>query len=572
MRTFKISAILSLWLLSAGIAYTYVTGNIYSGLSYSVLLTVAILLFAIWYSSDTSASSTAPYVVFVVLLAVLYRSYVFSFPAELIGLDPYTYARQIALIMQTGSTDAVELFFYSDASAFMIFPAMFGLMARLPASETLVVYPILIGVVVPLGTLVLTTYLVSGRGWREGGTAAVIAVVATATVYYGYVPIAQTLAIIFWSVFLYLSVRYYEFESKRAYVLAIVMLVALSFTHKLPLLIVFAMLVALASFVGLRRVVTKGLRAIAKRRGRLEISSFARNQRFGLTLTMLSGVFLYFQWAYVTDFIIAVTMTVVAVFSGGTAVSPTLATPTAAVAPQSELVGILLRRTHGLALLLVGSVAWLVVLRNRRSIPAALVVLVGSAVTVGFLFLGAFNPSSSSTSSPLRFLFLVEPVLIPIIAAVFGRVSIRRWTGVLSLGFVVLLLVTQVYSVPAIPDHPGGPREYLTAEEIEGEEFGYRYATEPVFTDWYFTAASPQLRASAEAPRQYRSFNQRLLNGTIPEQNYEYIALRTDVDIYNTQRGLWRLTWNPEATLDGTHSRIYANGGVALYKNATTRR
>lgn len=561
MNLFKLSTTLSSLVLSGGILYTYTTGNVYSGLSYSVLVAAAMLLFSAWYSSDGPTSSITPYVASIVALAVLYRTYLFSYPMGLIGTDPYTYAYQIERTMRAGSVDAIQLSFYSDASAFISFSAMFGLMSGLPAPETLIIYPAIVGTVIVLAAVVLTTYVVPGRGLREGVIAGIIATVATATIHHAYVPVAQTLAVVLWGFFVFLSVRYYEFRSKRAFLLAVLALIALVSTHKLPLLIVFATLATFVSFTGIREV--------ARRRRQRKFTRLSRTHRFGLTLTLLSAMFLYFQWAYVTDFIIAVVSTATAVFSTGTSVSPPLATPTAAVEPQSEAVGILLRRAHGLVLLPIGGLAWLFVLYDRRTVPAALILLSASAASIGFLVLSAFNPGTTSTSSPLRYLFFVEPVLIPIVAAVLGRVSVRRWAGVLSLALVVVLLISQVYSVPAIPDHPGGPREYLTTQEIEGKEFGYTHAAGPIYADWYLTVAGPQQGTNIDDPQQYRSLEGQLLNGTVAGRGYEYIVLRTNVDIYRTKIGLWQLTWNPEATLDESYSRVYANGDLSLYANAS---
>jgi len=570
MRTFKICIILSSLALSGGVLYTYATGQLYSGFSYGMLIATSLFLSFVWYSVDGTASSARPYIAAVVVLAVLYRTYVFLYPAGFIGSDPSLYAQQIEQTMQAGSTSAIELLFYSNVSAFISLPAMFGLMSGLPAAETLVIYPVFTGVVFTLAAVVLTRYLVPKGRSREGAIAAVVLSITTATTFYGYVPIAQTLAVALWAVLIFLSIQYYVFSSKRAFVLATLTLTGLAFAHKLPLPIVFVVLVALVSLIGLRETTTRGIGEKLRRHDRSGSVSPVRSQHFGVTLVMLSAIFLYFQWAFVTSFVVSVASTIATVLSTGPSVSPSLAAPTAAVAPQSEVVGILLRRAHGFALLSIGGLAWLFVVYLRRTALGALVLLVSSAVSVGFLFVSAFNPGTSSTSNPLRLVFFAEPVLVPIIAAVFGRVSLRRWIGALSAVLVVVLLVSQVYSATAVPDHPGGPREYLTTQEIEGKEFGYTYTDDPIYTDWYLTVTGPREDIDTEEPLQYRPLEEALLNGTVTERGYEYVSLRTNVDIYRTRDGSWRLTWNPETTLDGSYSRVYANGDLSLYANAST--
>jgi len=567
MRKLKLGVVLAFLLLSAGILYTRATGRLYPGLNTGVFLSAAVLLICGWYDSDTNVRSVAKlYFVPIVLLAALYRMYTFSFPASLVGIDPSGYALQISKVIATGTTNSISYNFYSDVSLSIAFPAMFGLMAELPGPEALVIYPIAMGVLIPLSIASLTFQISSRRKLRKGIVAAVIATVATVSVRFAFWPIAQTLGILYWSILLFLVVRYYQIRSKRTALLAIVFLTVLTFTHKLPLLIVSLVLAVLASVLWVREIM--------KRRYRSEREVGSLRRPFGAVIGLLSGVFLLLQWTYVTSFISTVvfdTANILLSDAASVAPPPPSTVPTAAVAPNPGLVGILSRRAYGLVLLPLGGLAWLYLLYTRRGKPSIRVLLVSLVVPVVLLGLSVLtgdSSSSSATPQPDRLFSFMEPVLIPFTAAVLERVSVRRWISALSVVLLVVVLVSQAYSVQVAPDHPDAPRKYLTSSEVQGKEFGYRYIDSRVHTDWYFTIAGPSgpARSDIRDRRRYQAVEETLLNRTLTRQGYEYVAYRTGVEIYRTSSGPWRLIWDPERRLNEEYSRVYTSGGLSIYK------
>ena len=569
MRKLKIGVVFAFLSLSAGILYTHATGRLYPGLNTGMFLSATVLLICGWYDSDTNVRSVAKlYFVPIVLLAVLYRTYTFSFPATLVGIDPFGYALQTSRVIATGTTNSISYNFYSDVSLSIAFPAMFGLMAELPGPEALVIYPIAMGVLIPLSIASLTFQISSRRKLRKGIVAAVIATVATVSVRFAFWPIAQTLGILYWGILLVLIVRYYRIRSKRTAFLTILFLIALTFAHKLPLLIVSLVLATLASVLWVREVV--------KRRYRSERGVGSLRQPFGAVIGILSGVLLLLQWTYVTSFISTVAFRAVSTLLGKTtsvAPPPVSTVPTAAVAPSPGIIGLLSRRAYGLVLLPLGGLIWLYLLYYQRDKQSIRVLLVSFVVPVVLLGLGIVTGDSSSPSAapqPNRLFSFMELILIPFTAAVLERVSVRRWISALSVVLLVVVLISQAYSVPVAPDHPDTPRKYLTSSEVQGKEFGYRYIDSRIHTDWYFTIAGPSspARSDIRDRRRYQAVEETFLNRTLTKQSYEYVAYRTDVEVYQTSSGPWELTWDPERSLNEEYSRVYTSGGLSIYKQS----
>ena len=578
-RTAKAGIALSFLVLSGGILYTHATGRLFPGLSVGVSLSAVTLLLAFSYDYRTSArSSLTQYLVPVVLLSVVYRSYIFLFPASLVGVDPISYAAQIGRVMRTGTAGAITFNFYSDVSFSITFPAMFGLMAELSAPDALVIYPLLIGVLTPLVVADLTLRAASRDLALKAFIAALVGAVAAVFTRFAYWPIAQTLGMAFWMMFIVTAIKYYEIRSRRVFLLIMLTFIGMTFAHKLPLLIVFTVISALV-------LVTATIRLFEWWGG---TSTIKRPQ--GVIIGMLSGTLMLTQWAYLTRFIRSVLLKAIGVLTTDeisiappAAVSP----PTAAVAPSSGVLSVLSRRSYALVLIPLGGLAFLYLSfrsqeRERPTIKVLLIATVMPMLLLGLGILARHPASPMPPPAPNRFVSFLEPVLIPLIAVVFVKgirsnwVSSRWLSRLATVGSVLLIgvvLVSQIYTAPALPDYSNTPRYYLTAEETEAKSFGYEYTDEPIHTDWFtIVSGPPASRLSENTPDQYTSTTASLLNGTVIQQDHEYVLYRSDVKYYPTTTGPWRLRWSPERVLDANYNRIYTTGESMLYKNPDVNR
>jgi hypothetical protein len=180
--------------------------------------------------------------------------------------------------------------------------------------------------------------------------------------------------------------------------------------------------------------------------------------------------------------------------------------------------------------------------------------------------------ADSRVGHPARPIFFAEFVLVTICAVVYGDKSdSNSILAVLKLFTLVMIATALIFSTPALPDHPGGPRFYITSEESAAKEFGHNYINESVHVDSYYfgTKIDPIINGELNgSKRQYKSMNRDLIDRKLPERSYPYVGFRNEVDIYRVPRsGIWRLTWDPQKYLETTHNQIYDNSGASLYNN-----
>jgi uncharacterized protein with PQ loop repeat len=564
--------------------YTHESGELFPWLPIGAVIAVGVLFAAaILHCRSTSEPSYVSVIAPLVVLSVGYRTYVFLFPASLVGIDPAGYAVQVARVMTTGQTEAIGFTYYSEASLSITYPAVYGILADVSASDALLVYPIVVGIAMPLITAALVMR-VSDRETVHVSvvTAATLASVAAVSIRFSYWPIAQTLGLLYWLVFSYLLTQYFQTRSKRTFLVLVTVLVALTFTHKLPLLVIFGVLGVLALWSGGRYAYGR------VRPSELKVSI---REPSALLIGLITGTLMMVQWTYLTEFIEVVVVRAVSLLVVESApIGATQTAPEAAIPPGGGVLGLLARRAHGIALLVIGGAAWvyLAIDRNvgdREGLKILLVFTTIPVVLLGFGIVAQSQTGSTSAPSPNRFVSFAEPILIAIIALPVGGYLARTSETKLRHGvarhasklrpllfavFVVALVSTQLLSAPAAPDHQSSARYYLTSQEADAKSFGYDYAIRPIHTDWYTTIAGPPTaRLSGELER-YEPIGEPFLTRNVTQQEYEYVLYRSDVRYYATEYGPRRLLWEPSEQLDKEYNRVYANGGSVLYDRGET--
>jgi hypothetical protein len=568
MVSHKFATALSFGVLAVSMAYAHDAGRLFPGFSTGVLVaTLILLIHAVRATPEYETGSLVWHVLPVVTVSVVYRVYIFLFSDSLVGVDPPTYASEVAAVIRSGTTEAITLFFYSDAPLFVLFPGLLGLGTGVDAAGAMILYPLLGGLLPPVAVAALTARIASENEPQKAVVAACLMIVMATSVRFGYWPIAQSLGIAYWTVFVVLAAIFIETKSRSILLLTALVLVAQVFTHKLPLLVTVLVLVAfvvilnLEGFVGIRN--TTAIRRAA-------------------LLAGLTGVLLIVQWVYMTVLIRTFVFRTIEILSvDSVTVSPPLVTepPSAAASPPEGVVGILSRNAYMLGTLFTGGVCWLWVAIGRSDRAGVRFLLAGMAVPVALVGISIVAAGGADTPSPFRIISFVEAVVVPLIAIavtqalVTGRNSERVslpaasqfGRRLLAASLVLALLFTQVYSPVAVPDSPADSRYYLTSREVQGKAFGYEYAEEPIHTDWFVTISGPPTPGLGADSEKYTPIGAPLLNANLTEQEYEQILLRTDVGFYRTTRGPWRLLWDPAQRLDPGYNRVYTNGGVILY-------
>ena len=541
--------------LGLGVLYTHQTGSLYPGLAVGILAPTTIILLTLFLAQSFSRRTFYVFLVATVLVAVFYRAYTFSFPASLLGMDPDGYALGIERLIRSGRTSAIEIGFYDQAPLFYVLPAILSHLSSEPASKTLILYPILVGTLLPTTAAVLTRWVLRRDAYREAVVAALGAAVATTTVWFSYWPIAQTLALLFWCVLLVSLTRFYSTGSRVDFGVIVLVLLGLTYTHKLPLLVIFI------AFAGLFAVL------LVRNQHLLKWTEY--EMRIGLILVLLATIILVIQQLYITNFLSFVVLKLTQLLAqDGAAIRPAPPTFSHAEIIDPGLGGVVHRQLYAVVLIPLSGIAWLYTAYKFRDKPAVDVILVCAAVTVAFVAVGLV--ATSDIVAPYRGTLFAEPILMSLVAVGLGALLRSRktqWGAVLVMG---LLLTSQVLTPVAIPDYDDSTRIYLTSGEVEAKSFGYQYVSDPIYTDSFMNHEDIRPLRSVDGfqKNQYLEMNTSLFNRSISESEYEYIMYR-DIETYSSEGGWVRLTWDPTSDLRRDFSEVYTNGYVSLYHNET---
>ncbi|WP_252699689.1 hypothetical protein [Natronosalvus vescus] len=527
-----------------------------------------VLVAAVLFRTPVMASIT-----FIIGVAVIYRLIVFLYPATLIGVDTDKKAYWTSEVLRVGSTDGIRSDFYQQAPLYHIHSASIAEIANISVIDSFVIYPLLSGIIVPLTSAILVRLIIPGNSDVPSVIAATIAAVSTAVMQQSYWPIAQTFSLFVWCIFIISLALYLKRRPQKQLLILTLCVVSLVYSHKLPLVLVLGLLAATGIALYLVRSESSS-------------TGVSIQERPELSMFVLCGLILFLHWGYVSYYMDDVIRRITVLFASGSASAPSAPSIPTAVDPVNPgLIGqtiaypnslsLFFERSHAVVLLLVAGGCWAYIAYElytgrRLEKETTSLVLGGAAFGViltalGVISIGALNPN--------RPLMMIEPLLAVIIAItvysfLWGRQNIGHYLGVFV---VVLLLITQLFAAPAIPDYPNTPRYYLTADEVEGKSFGCEYMNETIHTDYYSyqerfingehcDAYYPMDRGYSDSP---------LFNGTVTEKDFNTIAYRPSVDVYLGTHSRWKLNWDIESELDAEYSRTYNNGGFYLYHNQT---
>ncbi|WP_049972881.1 hypothetical protein [Haladaptatus cibarius] len=549
MDVVKAVVVATCWILTAAVIVTHLDGALYPSLTVGVGLVVAMLAGIVLF---VPSLPTKLVLTLIVALSVFYRTYIVLFPASYLGMDPDKFAAAMVVLMKTGRVTTLDFNFYGEAPAFLVSGAMTGQVLGLPGLAILDVYAVAFGFFFPLVGYVLARSLATTRA---GLYAALLGSVATASVMWSVMPIAQTLAVAFWLMLLFVLGQYLEGKQHRYVILTFVLAVSLLYTHKATTLLVFGTIVACAIAIFVNRD-----------RWSFDAVRQATSVSTLFVLALLSAVFVFIQLAILTDYLpLVVGRLLVALGSGGGTTTPPPIDPTAAVPVAQDLASFVFRRSYGLLLVPLAGLGWFLLYRRSDSNYVS-TVLAGSAVAVALMSVGVV---SLSAVNPSRIYFFAELLFCVLVAAtILNRHRPGQRRRLLVAVLLPLLLFSQLATPLVAPDHPQGERQYLTAQEVEAKQFS-GHIPGRIATDMYYAREVVQLNDQEANDRTYVSVDGQLLNGTVTENgNTSYVAFREDARVYRLYgqlKGRWRLTYNPTPRYDRAYDRVYTNGGVSVY-------
>lgn len=618
MRLAKLVASILLLTSSMGIYLTHSTDSLFPWHPMSAFVGLGLISYlAICARRDIKGVNIV--LAAIILFAVFYRVWIFKFPGSLLGVDPDTFALWIRGIVQEGSIERINNDFYQRIPLFSLLVAVASLVQGTAVSESLLLYPIVIGVLAPLISTLLYRRLASTPSARVSIVVAALGTAATTSTTYAYISIPQSLASMLYLVLTYVMIRYVG-TPRRAYQgLSLLLIVALAYTHKLPpFLVVGAIIVFILMVHG------RGLLALTFNRLPYVIepqlfavfgvsiiitwmavtSLFSPNLFIAVSVVcgvfvlvtlysefdldaadwtidrvttpnslFIAGVILISQWIFISDFfqgfiIRIIGMIVTRQFSS----SVPRGFPGAELVASSPILALFGSRGSVLLPMLLVSLSVVYLLLRADTPPWTVASLAFVVFPLALAPLSLIASSGVGINAPRIMLNIESAVFALIGLAVFRQLdtSIRQ---VALTVLVVILLANQLFAAPAMPDHPNMARKYLTAEEVEAKQFGHSHIDGPIHTDQYFAQERIGILYPSEHEfdnSQYHSNDSAYLNRTLLESG-EHIMQR-DIKKYQFSiPGSWELTWNPIKVLNRNRSKVHTTGQVSTFWDNDTK-
>lgn len=495
-------------------------------------------------------------------LGLGYWVYVYLFPASMIAFDPDAHAVRTQIILNSGDIRGLIGQFYDVAPGFHLFGAVAAMLTDLPVNIAFVVFPIGIFLVLAaFAPLIARVYVAK---WQSQVIAVALVALSSVGIQYTTGPIPMAFAAPLVVGALYSVVLTRRVQQWRAIVLFVLLLTTAMFVHKISVLVVFTSLVLVISFNVLRYV----------------HSEWQSNGSMA-SITAISALLLGIQWTYLTAYAGSAVEQILGVFRFNS-----LLTSTGEYAAASAYIPSLpLRATalgHIALLFLVGAFSGLYFLMHESDRFEIRLMLGFALVTT--LLAGPGVIISAAPGAQRVFLYGVAPVSGLVAAGIYtagskfpSSIATDNLSRQIIGGIVCLLLIANLGGAGASPDYRDGPRMYLTEQETTGKLFWQDYVDDIVQADAYqadetvdFISGIGDADNQRTVPNpRWRDgmYSRELLDGTLAEQGFEHVALRTNVRTYRLPGGRFTLDWDPQQVMDSSYNRVYANGGSVLYSN-----
>lgn len=564
MRWLRVTAVCTG--IFGGVLFAYhTTGQFHPAVQVGVF--ASLLLISV-ISLNERTPSSGP-ILLATAVAIVYRTLVFIGPSSLIGMDPDAYAVQVVRIAEAGTASGIDFGFYNIASLHF-WPAVFAYRFGLSPADSLVVYPILVG-----ASPLLAASIVSKVSPRVPMRASVVAAIITSglawNIRFGYTPIAQSTAVFLFLLTILFFLRYLDGYEPVDYLGFIIGAGALTYTHKLPIMLIGFATVLFVLFEA----------------GAAVLGETNAKPRAAVTLALPPLLLGVYQNAFITTFAKNLIAKVVALLGPqNLGLQRSAVVTTHSIPPLTGAEYILVRFGGALLVILVAFCCGVLFLATRwRNSQIRFLLATTGAVTI--LYIAAFV--APEVGQPVRIHFFNEVLLTVIISGGIGLLYSKwphgdhHWpvgrVPAVSL-LMGVILVSQLATAPAVPDYPNQPRLYLNGQEIDAKEWTHDRVPDKVYADYYYAleVVPSQIEDRADSPKptlayassarqfQFQPVSAPLLNATLLEEDYEYFVYRTEVEVYRTELGVWKLTWEPGERLDRRRSAIFSNGAVRIYR------
>ncbi|GGM23959.1 hypothetical protein [Haloarcula argentinensis] len=433
---------------------------------------------------------------------------------------------------------------------------------HIPVENAYFVFPIAVGVTYPAFAYVLGRTI----GGKEvvGVISMVIVTADGASTQFSVAPIPMAIATIFLAGIAMTMISAEIKCKKRLLLLMLIFSIAAAVTHKIPILLATGATTVYMFYSTLQVIELRSFEVITG----------------DYYYVVFFPIILFIQWFYIAPYFLEIIGWLKAILIEGT--SPDQVVTVYDIEYQmAEVVDFpimidLIYSGYYILTVAIGGICGLVLLYLYKSRQVRILqsfCLVTVLMTIPGLFL--YNAPG------YRRVFVYATIFVAVLIGVgieYAREQSRLVQKEVVILAIVLVISANLLSPLVAPDGPEKATRYLTSKEINGKEFTNSKVDQTVYSDVFFKrkkinigsqtafSQSDQIVGPPPNPTNHGYMHEELLNGTLRDKEYEYVAWRTDVDIFRLFGGEFRLKWKPETHLDSNYSKVYTNSGVNVYK------
>lgn len=481
-----------------------------------------------------------------IVAGLLYRLTVLATAPSMIGMDPDKYAVAISLVSDEGVSVISGLGFYGSTPVYHLFHVTILEITNLDPATTLQLSAVVLYSTIPVAVAAYLAVRISGPEAAKLGS--ILAVSGSASIIYSFLTIPQGLMVIVWYLFAATLITNRNNSGRAA--LLILFIIIMAGLHKLGAIL------ALGAIVSVISVIIIDILREKRQKVPNELVSY----------TLIAGLVFSIQMVWLTAWIKGVVSKFLYILGFETVTPSPIETPAATKIGGLDIVFF----EHGawISLLIAAGVAgaWLLYIRTDYESVGLLGIAGVSALAI------VMAAATSFSLSLERAIALGEPFFIILIAV--GVVSLSKRSNLpLAPAIMSLLIVTQLASAGAVPDHPTEIQEHLTTDEIEAKQWANTHIDQPIYghyfvaqeiTDFDGERATYRTGEGGGFPVGWTPATEFLITGNLSTTDGCFFLRKGQNKVrYN---GLYRLDYDPVQQLEGSNrTKVMDNSDVAIY-------
>ncbi|WP_157078484.1 hypothetical protein [Halalkalicoccus paucihalophilus] len=479
-----------------------------------------------------------------IIAGMIYRTMIWITTPSMVGMDPDKYAVAISVISDEGIVAISDLGFYGSTQIYHIFNLIMMIVLGSKPEVALQMSTTVFFSVIPVATVGYLAKMLSGDQAAKLGC--VLASAGAASITYATLTIPQGTMVILWYLISIILIN--DKNDSRYTILLVIFITIMSGLHKLGALLALG---AISSIAVLKIINTA-------RNGQVQLPA-----QFG-RYAVIAGLIFSIQMVWVTAWIKGVIVKILYIVGRG---PPEITTETPAAAKIGGL-NVIFEHGSWIVLVLLAGITglWLI---SKRTDYQTTGILGISGLSVLLIIGAATTPFSLSIQ---RAIGIAEPFVI--VLAVVGIVALSKRTNrSIAPIFVGLLLITQLGSAGAVPDHPTEIREYLTNSEIDAKEWANTHIDQEIYAH-YFVAqeiidydnerATYKTGEGGGFSKGWSPVSEYLVTGSL-ENADGCVLLRKDQSFIRYD-SLYELSYDPFVQLNRSNrTKVFENSNTSIY-------